>query len=386
MSGERTEKASEQKKKKSRERGEGPRSRDLTSSAAMLAALLCLRGAAEKFVQSWGGTFQASVQTGAQSFTTPDGLAQVLPRLLLSSLLPVAVILVSAFAAAVAVGAAQSGGIQVHGAALSLKWTRLNPLENVKGMFSGRALLRLLKSLLPAAAVVWMAWVALRTRLMTLPVGSTARLPLTLGMAYDLAVDAAWISLGWAALDYANEWRQWQGGLRMTKEEVKQEIKESMGNPQTKGRIRQIQRAMRRRRIKADITRAAVVITNPTHYAVALEFSYETMAAPKVLAKGRDLQAFAIREEARWAGVPIIENPPLARSLYRSVEEGQSIPFELYAAVAAILAFLFQQKQERARNEARYAATGYGHGYAAPPRTIVPTADFRAGDGPESTS
>ncbi len=140
--------------------------------------------------------------------------------------------------------------------------------------------------------------------------------------------------------------------MRMTKQQQKDEIKEAMGNPQVKGRIRQVQNAMRRRRVKADISRASVIITNPTHYAVALEFSFETMAAPTVLAKGRDLHAAEIREAARWAGVPMIENPPLARSLYRSVEPGQSIPFELYAAVAGILAYLYRQKvEEKVREE-----------------------------------
>ena len=129
-------------------------------------------------------------------------------------------------------------------------------------------------------------------------------------------------------------------------------MRDAMGNPQIRAKIRQIQRAMRKRKVKADMSRASVVITNPTHYAVALEFSFETMSAPTVLAKGRDLLAAEIREEARWAGVPIIENPPLARSLYKMVEPGQSIPFDLYAAVAGILAFLYRQKvEERVRQD-----------------------------------
>ncbi len=131
-----------------------------------------------------------------------------------------------------------------------------------------------------------------------------------------------------------------------------------MGNPQIKGRVRQIQRAMRKRKVKADMSRASVVITNPTHYAVALEFSFETMQAPTVLAKGRDLLAAEIREEARWAGVPMIENPPLARSLYRTVEPGQSIPFELYAAVAGILAYLYRQKVEERQKRERQTRAG----------------------------
>jgi flagellar biosynthesis protein FlhB len=108
--------------------------------------------------------------------------------------------------------------------------------------------------------------------------------------------------------------------------------------------------------MKADISRASVVVTNPTHYAVALGFDFETMEPPRVLAKGRDLLAAQIREEAVWAGVPVVENPPLARSLYRQVEQGQAIPYELYAAVAAILAWLYRRNvEERTRRESTTA-------------------------------
>src|SRR5260370_20148878 len=102
------------------------------------------------------------------------------------------------------------------------------------------------------------------------------------------------------------EWRSWNDRLKMSKQEIRDEMKEAMGNPQIKAKVRQIQRAMRKRKVKADMSRASVVITNPTHYAVALEFSFETMSAPTVLAKGRDLLAAESREEARWAGIPLI--------------------------------------------------------------------------------
>jgi flagellar biosynthetic protein FlhB len=114
-----------------------------------------------------------------------------------------------------------------------------------------------------------------------------------------------------------------------------------------------LQRQLRRRKVKADVSKAAVVLTNPTHYAVALGFDFATMEAPKMLAKGRNLLAEEIKAEARWAGVPIIENPPLARSLYRSVEVGQPIPVDLYAAVAAILAWLYKQRLEAEMRERR---------------------------------
>jgi flagellar biosynthetic protein FlhB len=122
---------------------------------------------------------------------------------------------------------------------------------------------------------------------------------------------------------------------------------------------------MRRRRVKADVSKAAVVLTNPTHYAVALSFDFVAMEAPRLLAKGRNLLAEEIKAEARWAGVPIVENPPLARSLYRSLEVGQSIPVNLYAAVAAILAYLYRQRVEaeirerRAREQAARAQSAH---------------------------
>jgi len=150
----------------------------------------------------------------------------------------------------------------------------------------------------------------------------------------------------------------------MSREEMKQEFKETEGSPQTRSRIRGLQRQMRRRKVKADVAKAAVVLTNPTHFAVALGFDFAAMDAPKVLAKGRNLLAEEIKTEARWAGVPIVENPPLARSLYRSVEVGQAIPGDLYAAVAAILAYLYRQQMEeemRARRMRRGTA-----GEAAP--------------------
>ena len=137
-----------------------------------------------------------------------------------------------------------------------------------------------------------------------------------------------------------------------------------------KGRIRSLQRQMRRRMLRADVKKASVVVTNPTHYAVALSFDINTMEAPKVLAKGRDLLAAQIKEEARWAGVSIVENPPLARSLYRSVEPGQSIPAELYAAVAAILAYIFRQEaEERLRREHERRQRNAAHSESATLRT-----------------
>jgi len=149
------------------------------------------------------------------------------------------------------------------------------------------------------------------------------------------------------------EWQSRESRLKMSREDMRDEFKETEGNPQIRGRIRNLQRQARRRKVKDDVAKAAVVLTNPTHYAVALSFDFTTMEAPRMVAKGRNLLAEEIKAEARWAGVPIIENPPLARSLYRSVEVGQPIPADLYAAVAAILAYLYRQRVEAELRERR---------------------------------
>ncbi|AFL88133.1 flagellar biosynthesis pathway, component FlhB [Terriglobus roseus DSM 18391] len=376
MSGEKTEKPSEQRKRKSRETGDGVKSRELTAAAAMLCGLLLLRGASVQFLKAWSGAYESALAHGTHVFDTPDGIARFLSTLLLPAMGPVAAVMAAALAGAIAVGAMQTGGVQVHPGALALKPGRLSPANNTKNMFSMRSVLRLSKSLVPTAIVVILTSHALRGAILPMPVTSYARLPITLTATYGLSMKAAWISLAWSAIDYLNEWRSWNNGLKMSKEDVRREMKESNGNPHTKGRIRQIQRAMRKRRVRADVAKAAVVITNPTHYAVALLFDLTTMSAPKVLAKGRDLHALDIREQARWAGVPIVENPPLARSLYRSVEEGQAIPFELYSAVAAILAFLFREASDRSGRDARNQTQHRGYGYAAQPRVQIPVTNY----------
>ena len=154
-------------------------------------------------------------------------------------------------------------------------------------------------------------------RQLTIPPFSTARLELLGKDVYGLLLAAAWLLFGWSAIDYLVEWQSRESRLKMSREDLRDEYKETEGSPQIRSRIRNLQRQMRRRSVKADVSKAAVVLTNPTHYAVALGFDFVTMEAPKVLAKGRNLLAEEIKAEARWAGVPIVENPPLARSLYR---------------------------------------------------------------------
>jgi flagellar biosynthetic protein FlhB len=276
--------------------------------------------------------------------------------ILLEALKPLAMMFAASLAGAVAAGVLQGGGWSLNFEALTPKPERLNPAENAKNVFSLRGVVRLGKSLVPVLALGVIAVRAIEAQT-EMPPMSTAQYPDLFAEMYNLLLDAAWIFLGWAGIDYVMEWRSREGRLRMSKQDQRDEYREMEGSPQIKARIRGLRRQMRRRQLKADVSRASVVVTNPTHYAVALSFDFETMDPPRVLAKGRDLLAAQIREEAQWAGVPIVENPPLARSLYRQVEQGQTIPYELYAAVAGILAWLYRREvEERVRRERAEAA------------------------------
>ena len=359
MSDQQTEKATPQRKKKARESGDWVRSRELLSGAAMLAGLITLGMAGGSFVSSWRQCYSRCVMLAVAGTGRAWGIREFVTATrvgLLPAVMPTAMVMGACLCAVVGVGLGQGGGVNFSVKAMQPQFSRLSPASHVKQMFSVRTVARVGKSIVPALIVAMLGCRALSSLLGPMPVMSLDRLPATFGAAYGLGVKAAWVMVVWSSIDYAVEYMSWSKRLKMSKQEMKDEMKEAMGNPHTKGRVRQAQRAMRKRQVKADMRRASVVITNPTHYAVALEFSFETMQAPTVLTKGRDLHAFDIREEAKAAGVPILENPPLARSLYRSVEPGQSIPYELYAAVAGILAYLFRDKQEEQARETRRAA------------------------------
>jgi flagellar biosynthetic protein FlhB len=355
--GDKTEKASPHQKQKARDRGDMVHSRELTSAVAMGAGVLAVGMVTERFVLGWRTAYLRVLDLGIhRDMSLQDGAVvnDMVRATVLQTALPVTVVLASILVVALVVGMAQSGGIQIHGEAVQPKVDRLSPGTNVKNLFSLRSSARLFKSLVPATLVMILGWNILQHTVLALPVLSLAQLPLLFTSQYRLLLATSGILLCWSALVYVVEWRSWEQRLRMSKDDMRKEYKEMEGNPQIRSRIRSIQRQMRRRKLQADVSKASVVITNPTHYAVALEFNFETLQAPKVLAKGRNLMAERIKDEARWAGVPIIENPPLARSLFRSVEPGQAIPTDLYAAVAAILAFLYrQQVEEKMRANSR---------------------------------
>lgn len=359
MPGDRTEKATPHHLHKAAQHGDRARSRDLMAGAAMLAGVFTLGNVAQNWVIKWANGYRAFLRLGQPAVwnrMSSQQTAIALRQEGMTLLQPLVLIFGVALLAAVAAGVAQGGGWSLNFEALTPKPERLNPVENLKNVFSLRGAVRLGKSLVPVAILGCFAAHALAQQ-SDIPAMSTQQYPDLFALVYNLLLDGAWIFLGWAGIDYVMEWRSRESRLRMSKQDLRDEFRETEGSPQIKARIRGLRRQMRRRQLKADISRASVVVTNPTHYAVALSFDFETMEPPKVLAKGRDLLAAQIREEAQWAGVPIVENPPLARSLYRQVEAGQAIPYELYAAVAGILAWLFRREvEERVKREKADAA------------------------------
>jgi flagellar biosynthetic protein FlhB len=355
MPGERTEQATQHRRDKARKDGDILHSRELTAAAATLAGVLSLGVLGGRIVESWRGAFAGFLALGAAGRWEPGELGPTiagLRRLSLAVTLPVGIVMAAVAAAALGTAMVQTGGLSFHAGSVGFKGDRINPLTNAKNLFSLRAASRLGKSMLPVALLAVFA-VQRIARQMTIPPFSVARLELLGSDVFGLLEAAAWLLFGWAVVDYALEWQSRESRLKMSKQDLREEMKETEGSPQIRSRIRGLQRQMRRRKVKADVSKATVVLINPTHYAVALGFDFALMDAPRVLAKGRNLLAEEIKAEARWAGVPIVENPPLARSLYRSVEAGQAIPVDLYAAVAAVLAYLYRQRVETEIRERR---------------------------------
>jgi flagellar biosynthetic protein FlhB len=372
MPGERTEQATQHRREQARKEGDVLHSRELSAAAGTLAGVMVLGALSSRMLMVWRNSFAGFLDLGSASHWEPATVAPTLyalRRLTLGIAGPVAAMMAAVAVAALGAGILQTGGINFFVGAIGFKPDRINPISNIKNLFSLRAAARLAKSLIPAAALAIFAVQRIRRQL-TLPPFSTTRLELLGSDVFGLLVAAAWLLFAWSAIDYVVEWQSRESRLKMSREDMRQEMKQTEGNPQIKGRIRNLQRQARRKRLKADVSKAAVILTNPTHYAVALGFDFGTMEAPKLLAKGRNLLAEEIKAEGKWAGVPIVENPPLARSLYRTVEVGQAIPVDLYAAVAAILAYLYRQRVEaelRDRRARETAARAAAHAQAGRP-------------------
>lgn len=344
-----TEKATPRRRQKAREQGQIARSRDLVAGLGTMTAVLLLAWQLPAFAGEWRSLLRHELDSAAMH---PE---QLLPawRNDLSVFRGVAVTAALSWLLATVGGVAQ-GGLVFAPTALSPSLNRLSPSSRLGQLFSLNAVSRALKSLLPTTVIVYLAISLLERDWRLLPAllhGSGARvLSFTASHLFELAWKSALVLLAWSVADYFLERRHHENELRMSRQDLRDEFKETEGNPAVKVRIRRMQRQARRRRMLQDVEKAAVVITNPTEFAIALEFRVE-MDAPVVVAKGRNLLAAQIREVALWHGIPLVENPPLAHALYRAVEIGQAIPPKLYAVVAEILAAIW-----RAQARAAHAA------------------------------
>jgi flagellar biosynthetic protein FlhB len=361
-----TEQATPRQRLKARERGQVTRSRELTGALSMFAvagvvALMARQGAGQ-----WTDFFRntlASAQTESIEtngpllfWTTVEGLRWVVP------------IQLAALAVALAVGFAQ-GGFVFAPEALTLKFERLSPVNRLQQLFSPTGLSTILKSLLPFAAIIWVGYACLNSHWGQILASSNAEprqfVSLVGGMILEVLWKSGLILLVWAGADYLLLWLKSEGDLKMSRQDIRDELKSTEGNPASKARIRRLQRQARRKlMIKATQT-ATVVVTNPTHYAVALKFEV-SMPAPIVVAKGLDLLAAKIKEIARERDIPIMENRALAQALYKAVDVGDEIPGALYHAVAEILVLVFKAQDEVKRREARRRATSNPLGNARP--------------------
>ena len=241
-------------------------------------------------------------------------------------------------------------GLQFNTEAMEPKLDKLNPINGFGRIFSKRALVEMVKSIFKIIVIGSALYVVLIDHVLSMPQFIFFGLENSLGQIADIIFGMAFkicgviLVLGVIDLSY-QKWQTTQD-LKMTKQEVKDEFKQSEGDPQIKGKIKQKQRQMAMARMMQEVPKADVIVTNPTHFAVALEY-HKGMVAPRVLAKGQDLVAQRIKDIAREAGVAIVENKPLARALYASTEIGDSVPQELYQAVAEVLAYVYRLKHRR---------------------------------------
>jgi flagellar biosynthetic protein FlhB len=345
---------SPRKREKARERGQIVRSRELPSALGLLAVATLLRWGQSGWVPVWRDLFRHLLAASSRS-----DMQMVTPLLNWTAWGVVrwaTAPLAAAWGISLFALLAQSGFV-FSPQALELSFSRFNPVNNISRIFSLGALSPLLKSLIPWAFLAYLG-VSLLMRewahvLESSQWGLRDDMSWLFGMLYEFSWKGGMVLLTWSGVDYALQKMNYERSLRMSKQEVREEMKDLDGNPQTRTRIKRRRREMRRKQMLQQVARATVVITNPDEYAVALEYHPEKMAAPLVVAKGRGLLAQKIKREARWYEIPIVENVPLAQALYRTVEIGGSIPAQLYTAVAEVLAFIYRaQARMRAEREA----------------------------------
>jgi flagellar biosynthetic protein FlhB len=340
--GDRTEEPTPRRREEAREEGRIARSADLTAAVSLLTAVILLKVLGPGMLDGMRALTASLQGAGEVSAGALTPLYWRTLALAAQLALPFLAVLLALTAA----GAVMQTGPLLAWKKLEIKPEHLNPVAGVRRVFSSEALLRLLAGLLKLAVVALVCGHTISAGIRRILGASGAApaglLDAALTLIFELSVRLALVLLVLGLLDYfLQRWRL-DKQLRMTKQEVRDELKRMEGDPLIKQRRRQVQQRLAMQRIRAEVPRADVVVTNPTEYAVALRYDEARMAAPRVTAKGRDWLAARIRQIAQEHGVPIVQRPPLARALYAAVEPGREVPPAYYRAVAEVLAFVYQ--------------------------------------------
>ncbi|MBN1828902.1 MAG: flagellar biosynthesis protein FlhB [Deltaproteobacteria bacterium] len=344
---EKTEQASPKRREDARKKGQVAKSQEVVSVAILLACLTFFYFSAGAMFGSAANLMKLFLGESGTLRIDVDSMSSITALALtkfLAILLPLFIV--------VLVAAVLSNFLQIgvifSTEAIEPKLSKIDPIRGFKRLFSLRALVNLLKSILKIVIVGSVAYITVKGELADLlQLGNweTGGILLYLGATiFKVILRSCWVLLALAALDYLFQRWEYEKGLRMSRQDLKEENKQTEGNPLVKARIRRLQREAARQRMMAQVPKADVVITNPTHIAVALRYDHAGMAAPQVIAKGSGYIAERIREIAREHNIPIVENKPLARLLNKAVQVGDAIPVNLYKAVAEVLAYVYSTK------------------------------------------
>jgi flagellar biosynthetic protein FlhB len=349
--GEKTEHPTSRKREKSREEGQVAKSNEITTAFLLISIFYTLKifgpWAAEQLIIVMREAFTLFKYESMDILLAQQIYLYFVEKMLFVILPILGVSFIVAFVANIA-----QVGWKPSLKPLKPKLNRLSPIQGIKRMFSMRTLVELLKSILKIAIILLIVYLTLVD--FENMIYNFYRLPvfdgyiMIINTVLDMAIKVGMYFIIVAAIDFAYQKYKHEKDLKMTKQEVKDERKMIDGNPEIKGKIRQKMREVAMRRMMQDIPKADVVITNPTHFAIAIAYDENQFGAPRVLAKGADLVAARIREQAKEYEVEIVENKLLARTLYYTVEIGQEIPPELYQAVAEVLAFVYSLKNRSA--------------------------------------
>jgi flagellar biosynthesis protein FlhB len=352
MAGEKTEKATPKKRREARQRGQVARSTDLQGAIVLLAGIVAMGAAGPKLVAR-----MADVTRGAiAQMSSPEIVSRHGIGVLMSSAGEAALLAVAPIAAACALAgvAASAGmvGFKPSGKALKPDPKRMNPVSGAKNIFGPNAIVETAKSISKVGVVAAIVAIALLPKLPEFG-GMVGISPVEFGsiLADDLGAlikRAAFAYLFIGIADFAWQRRRTEKSMKMDKQEVKDEAKGQNLPPEVRNALRRRQMELSRKRMMAAVPEADVVVTNPTHFSVALRYDADRAEAPEVVAKGKGHVALRIRELAREHGVPVVPDPPLARGLYASVELNHQIPEEFFGAVAAVLAFVYRTAARRA--------------------------------------